>query len=140
MLSSKCPWLSDNYTTIHFQIPFSHVPIKVDVPEIISVSSGLRHSTMVTKEGKVLVCGNGKRGQLGLVDNNGEPISQLEQPQEGMYFSLYVTIIEYFPYKANIQRMLKLSHYEYNHNKWKKKGKNEETSRGKAHTNTRKLI
>jgi alpha-tubulin suppressor-like RCC1 family protein len=47
------------------------------------VASGLRHSAVITRDGKVLVCGNGKNGQLGLTDSSGLPIVEVDHPQEG---------------------------------------------------------
>jgi hypothetical protein len=38
-----------------------------------------------------MVCGNGKNGQLGLTDNNGMPVVEVEQPQEGIYNTLIKT-------------------------------------------------
>ncbi|KAJ9577236.1 hypothetical protein L9F63_006210 [Diploptera punctata] len=78
-------WGSNTYGQLGIpksKVQYSNIPIKIDVPEITSVSSGLRHTVMITKDGKVLVCGNGRKGQLGLIDDNGETIQQLEQPKE----------------------------------------------------------
>jgi len=47
------------------------------------VASGLRHSAIITRDGEVLVCGNGKNGQLGLTDSSGLPIVEVDHPQEG---------------------------------------------------------
>jgi alpha-tubulin suppressor-like RCC1 family protein len=66
-----------------FQVPYTSVPLKLAVPHIRTVASGLRHSAIITRDGKVLVCGNGKNGQLGLTDSSGLPIVEVDHPQEG---------------------------------------------------------
>ena len=66
-----------------FQVPFTSIPLKLAVPHIRSVAAGLRHSSILTRDGKVLVCGNGKNGQLGLTDSSGLPIVEVDHPQEG---------------------------------------------------------
>jgi alpha-tubulin suppressor-like RCC1 family protein len=70
--------------SVHFQIPFTNIPLKLEVPHVRTVASGLRHSAILTTDGLVMVCGNGKNGQLGLTDNNGIPVAEVEQPQESM--------------------------------------------------------
>jgi alpha-tubulin suppressor-like RCC1 family protein len=68
---------------VHFQVPFTTIPLKLAVTNVRAVASGLRHSAILTRDGHVLVCGNGKNGQLGLTDNNGIPIVEVEHPQKG---------------------------------------------------------
>jgi hypothetical protein len=68
---------------VHFQVPFTTIPLKLAVTDVRAVASGLRHSAILTRDGHVLVCGNGKNGQLGLTDNNGVPIVGVEHPQLG---------------------------------------------------------
>jgi alpha-tubulin suppressor-like RCC1 family protein len=70
--------------SVHSQVPFTTIPLKLAVPHVRTVASGLRHSAVVTRDGRVLVCGNGKNGQLGLTDRNGIPVVEVEQAQEGM--------------------------------------------------------
>lgn len=66
-----------------FQVPYTSIPLKLTVPHIRTVASGLRHSAIITRDGKVLVCGTGKNGQLGLTDSSGLPIVEVDHPQEG---------------------------------------------------------
>nr|CAD7575619.1 unnamed protein product [Timema californicum] len=54
-------WGSNTYGQLgvpKHEVTFSPTPIEVPLPTIQHVSSGLRHSAMVTKEGCVIVCGN----------------------------------------------------------------------------------
>lgn len=67
--------------SMYFQIPFTNIPLKLEVPQVRTVASGLRHSAILTTDGLVMVCGSGRNGQLGLTDN-GIPIAEVEQPQE----------------------------------------------------------
>lgn len=67
---------------MHFQVPFTTTPLKLAITNVRAVASGLRHSAILTRDGQVLVCGNGKNGQLGLTDN-GIPIVEVENPQKG---------------------------------------------------------
>jgi alpha-tubulin suppressor-like RCC1 family protein len=66
-----------------FQVPYTSIPLKLAVPHVRTVASGLRHSAVITRDGNVLVCGNGKNGQLGLTDSSGLPIVEVDHPQEG---------------------------------------------------------
>lgn len=68
---------------MHFQVPFTTIPLKLAVTNVRAVASGLRHSAILTRDGHVLVCGNGKNGQLGLTDSTGIPIVEVEHPQKG---------------------------------------------------------
>jgi hypothetical protein len=68
---------------VYFQVPFTTIPSKLAVTNVRAVASGLRHSAILTRDGHVLMCGNGKNGQLGLTDNNGIPIVEVEHPQKG---------------------------------------------------------
>jgi hypothetical protein len=78
------PFSTSVWQIVCFQIPFTTIPLKLDVPLVRNVASGLRHSAILTADGVVMVCGNGKNGQLGLTDNNGMPVVEVEQPQEGI--------------------------------------------------------
>ncbi|XP_069698384.1 secretion-regulating guanine nucleotide exchange factor-like [Periplaneta americana] len=78
-------WGSNTYCQLgqsKKMIPFTAIPVKLTVPNVRSVASGLRHSGIVTRDGRVLMCGSGKKGQLGLTDSNGMPLFEAQSPQE----------------------------------------------------------
>ncbi|KDR15370.1 secretion-regulating guanine nucleotide exchange factor isoform X1 [Zootermopsis nevadensis] len=78
-------WGSNAYCQLGLpkkKTPFTSIPLKIEVPYVKTVASGLRHSAILTTDGLVMVCGNGKNGQLGLTDNNGISVAEVEQPQE----------------------------------------------------------
>jgi hypothetical protein len=68
---------------MHFQVAFTTIPLKLAIANVRAVASGLRHSAIITRDGHGLVCGNGKNGQLGLTNNNGTLIVEVEHPQKG---------------------------------------------------------
>nr|CAD7448634.1 unnamed protein product [Timema bartmani] len=60
-------WGSNTYGQLGIpkhEVTFSPTPIEVPLPTIQHVSSGLRHSAMVTNEGCVVVCGTSRKGAL----------------------------------------------------------------------------
>lgn len=64
-------------------------PLQMPVTGIVNLSAGLRHTALVSTDGKVLVCGKGNKGQLGLINQNKDQISTTDSPMEGnIYLSL----------------------------------------------------
>nr|CAD7263232.1 unnamed protein product [Timema shepardi] len=80
-------WGSNTYGQLgvpKHEITFSPTPIEVPLPTIQHVSSGLRHSAMVTKEGCVIVCGTSRKGALGLIDQTNKPLICVDEPRTGL--------------------------------------------------------
>ncbi|KAK0157859.1 hypothetical protein PV328_011549 [Microctonus aethiopoides] len=51
------------------------VPIKIKIEfKVKKIAAGLRHSAVISDDGRVFVTGSGNKYQLGLVDSNTEPI------------------------------------------------------------------
>ncbi|XP_054284116.1 secretion-regulating guanine nucleotide exchange factor-like [Macrosteles quadrilineatus] len=47
-------------------------PVVLPMQNVAQVSAGLRHAALVTQAGHVLVCGTGKRGQLGILGEDSK--------------------------------------------------------------------
>lgn len=54
----------------------THFPQRVPVARIKQASLGLRHLAIVSEAGKVYVSGSGNKGQLGIVDSSGHPLTE----------------------------------------------------------------
>lgn len=71
-------WGSNTYGQLSLprdQVQFSASPLQLTDHKVKQLSSGLRHTAIVTEQGDVFVCGSGKKGQLGLV-HHGQPIKE----------------------------------------------------------------
>ncbi|RXG73809.1 Secretion-regulating guanine nucleotide exchange factor [Armadillidium vulgare] len=63
------------------QVPFSSLPICLDISEAVSIAAGLRHTVIATKEGRVYSWGQGQKGQLGHLDTEGKMIKTQTTPR-----------------------------------------------------------
>ena len=63
------------------QVPFSCLPICLNISDVISIAAGLRHTVLATREGRVYSWGHGNRGQLGHVDIEGKMIRKQSIPK-----------------------------------------------------------
>ncbi|XP_047109428.1 secretion-regulating guanine nucleotide exchange factor isoform X1 [Schistocerca piceifrons] len=57
------------------QVTFSASPLQLTDHKVKQLSSGLRHTAVVTEQGDVFVCGSGRKGQLGIV-HHGQPLKE----------------------------------------------------------------
>ncbi|XP_071448248.1 secretion-regulating guanine nucleotide exchange factor [Hetaerina americana] len=58
-------------------------PMKVPrLGDLKQVAAGQRHALVLTKDGHVLACGNGSKGQLGILDHTRAPLKELEHFRE----------------------------------------------------------
>lgn len=58
-------------------------PMKIpNLNNLQSVSAGLRHVLVLTRDGRVMACGCGSKGQLGILDESREPVKELEEFRE----------------------------------------------------------
>lgn len=60
----------------------SEEPVILPLSGVTKISAGLRHTAVLLDNGKVLVSGQGKKGQLGLM-RNGQPVMETDSFQEG---------------------------------------------------------
>lgn len=57
---------------------------------IVQVSSGLRHTAMVTSGGHVYICGRGNKGQLGVLTPDGKvPTKDMDSLIRGLFHFLH---------------------------------------------------
>ncbi|KAK7788552.1 hypothetical protein R5R35_011742 [Gryllus longicercus] len=62
------------------EIFLSSTPLRLSLPPVKTLATGLRHTAIVTENGNVLVCGNGRKGQLGLMGDDGGPLFEETRP------------------------------------------------------------
>lgn len=59
-------------------------PMKLSgLDDVTHVAAGLRHVLVLTKDGRVMACGCGSKGQLGILDDSRLPLKELEEFREG---------------------------------------------------------
>lgn len=78
-------WGSNKYGQLGIasaKADFVREPLQMPVSGIVHLSAGLRHTALVTAEGRVMVCGRGNKGQLGLINHSKDLISITESPME----------------------------------------------------------
>lgn len=63
------------------QVPFTSLPICLDVVNVVSVSAGLRHTAVATRDGRAYTWGHGHRGQLGHIDSDGQVVKLQPTPR-----------------------------------------------------------
>lgn len=63
------------------QVPFTSLPICLDLTNVVSVSAGLRHTAAATRDGRAYTWGQGNRGQLGHIDSEGQLVKQQPTPR-----------------------------------------------------------
>lgn len=63
------------------EVPFSSLPICLDLTNVVSVAAGLRHTAVATRDGRAYTWGQGHRGQLGHVDTEGIVVKQQPTPR-----------------------------------------------------------
>lgn len=73
------------------------------------VSSGLRHTAVVTHSGRVLLSGSGRKGQLGITDENGSALKECDQFTEGR-MSCFLMILFLFKHWSDIKLMILVKH------------------------------
>lgn len=62
-------------------MPFTSLPICLDVVNVVSVSAGLRHTAVATRDGRAYTWGHGHRGQLGHIDSDGQVVKLQPTPR-----------------------------------------------------------
>lgn len=62
-------------------MPFTSLPICLDLTNVVSVSAGLRHTAVATRDGRAYTWGHGHRGQLGHIDSEGQLVKQQPTPK-----------------------------------------------------------
>ncbi|KAK7076378.1 hypothetical protein SK128_014792 [Halocaridina rubra] len=75
------------------EVPFSSLPICLDLTNVVSVAAGLRHTAVATRDGRAYTWGQGHRGQLGHIDSEGQvvklqPIPRVMDHIEGKVLSV----------------------------------------------------
>ncbi|XP_050726265.1 secretion-regulating guanine nucleotide exchange factor-like [Eriocheir sinensis] len=63
------------------EVPFTSLPICLDLTNVVSVSAGLRHTAVATRDGRAYTWGHGHRGQLGHIDSEGQLVKQQPTPK-----------------------------------------------------------
>jgi len=63
------------------EVPYSSLPICLELHDVVSVAAGLRHTAVATKEGTVYTWGSGNHGQLGHIDSQGKVIKLQPTPK-----------------------------------------------------------
>ena len=63
------------------QVPFTSLPISLNLTNVVSVSAGLRHTAVATRDGRAYTWGHGHRGQLGHIDGDGQLVKQQPTPR-----------------------------------------------------------
>lgn len=63
------------------EVPFTSLPICLDLMNVVSVSAGLRHTAVATRDGRVYTWGQGHRGQLGHIDSEGQMVKLQPTPR-----------------------------------------------------------
>ncbi|XP_071543496.1 secretion-regulating guanine nucleotide exchange factor [Panulirus ornatus] len=63
------------------EVPFTSLPICLDLTNVVSVSAGLRHTAAATRDGRAYTWGQGHRGQLGHIDSEGQLVKQQPTPR-----------------------------------------------------------
>ncbi|KAB7497263.1 Secretion-regulating guanine nucleotide exchange factor [Armadillidium nasatum] len=77
-------WGSNSHSQLGLptnEVPFSSLPICLDISEAVSIAAGLRHTVIATKEGRVYSWGQGQKGQLGHLDTEGKMIKTQTTPR-----------------------------------------------------------
>ena len=67
--------------SLFIQVPFSSLPICLDLTNVVSVAAGLRHTAVATRDGRAYTWGQGHRGQLGHIDDEGSVVKQQPTPR-----------------------------------------------------------
>ncbi|XP_076033632.1 secretion-regulating guanine nucleotide exchange factor [Oratosquilla oratoria] len=63
------------------EVPFTSLPICLDISNVVSVGAGLRHTAVTTRDGRVYTWGHGHRGQLGHLDSDGKMVKIQNVPR-----------------------------------------------------------
>uniref|UniRef100_A0A2P2I0C3 Secretion-regulating guanine nucleotide exchange factor-like n=1 Tax=Hirondellea gigas TaxID=1518452 RepID=A0A2P2I0C3_9CRUS len=63
------------------EVPFSSLPICLQLKNVVSVAAGLRHTVVATRDGVVYSWGHGHRGQLGHLSDDGSTLKILATPK-----------------------------------------------------------
>ncbi|KAA0203260.1 hypothetical protein HAZT_HAZT007685 [Hyalella azteca] len=63
------------------EVPFSSLPICLELSNVTCVAAGLRHTVVSTRTGAVYTWGQGHRGQLGHLNNDGLMLKTLAVPR-----------------------------------------------------------
>ncbi|KAG7170656.1 Secretion-regulating guanine nucleotide exchange factor-like [Homarus americanus] len=63
------------------EVPFTSLPICLDLTNVVSVSAGLRHTAVATRDGRAYTWGHGHRGQLGHIDSEGQLVKLQPTPR-----------------------------------------------------------
>lgn len=63
------------------EVPFTSLPISLNLTNVVSVSAGLRHTAVATRDGRAYTWGHGHRGQLGHIDGDGQLVKQQPTPR-----------------------------------------------------------
>lgn len=84
------------------------VPIKIRIEfKVKKIAAGLRHSVVISDDGRVFVTGSGNKYQLGLVDSNTEPILSTDTFTPGK-IKIY---IQFYFYKIELEKLFVIYYF-----------------------------